>query len=156
MPRRHPEPEPGDLTPEVGAETDVSPLGRGGRKPAHEQTADEDRDVADWDRLASAPEFKRLLADKRRFIVPATVFFVAYFVALPVLVGYAPRLMETNLLGVNLAYLFALSQFFMAWIVAALYVRAASKWDVMAARVIEGTGEASNASGAARREGRDG
>ena len=137
MPRRQLEPEPGDLTPEVGAETDVSPLGRGAAKPAHEQTAEEDRDVADWDRLASAPEFKKLLADKRRFIVPATVFFVAYFVALPVLVGYAPRLMETNLLGVNLAYLFALSQFFMAWIVAGLYVRAAAKWDEAAARVIE-------------------
>lgn len=139
MPRRQLEPEPGDLTPEVGSETDVSPLGREGRKPAHEQTADEDRDAADWDRVAAAPEFKRLLASKRRFIVPATVFFVAYFVALPVLVGYAPRLMETRLLGVNLAYLFALSQFFMAWIVAGLYVRAAAEWDRMAARVIEET-----------------
>ena len=137
MPSRQLEPEPGDLTPEVGAETDVSPLGRRGAKPAHEQTADEDRDVADWDRLAAAPEFKKLLADKRRFIVPATVFFVSYFVALPVLVGYAPRLMETNLLGVNLAYLFALSQFFMAWIVAAFYVRAAGGWDEVARRIIE-------------------
>ena len=140
MPRRQLEPEPGDLTPEVGAETDVSPLGRAGQKPAHERTADEDRDVADWDRLAAAPEFRKLLADKRRFIVPATVFFVVYFVALPVLVGYAPRLMETNMLGLNLAYIFALSQFFMAWIVAGLYVRAAAKWDAAAARVIEGEG----------------
>ena len=152
MPRRHLEPEPGDLTPEVGAETDVSPLGRGAAKPAHERTADEDRDVADWDRLAAAPEFKKLLADKRRFIVPATVFFVAYFVALPVLVGYAPRLMETNLLGVNLAYLFALSQFFMAWIVAGLYVRAAAKWDEAAARVIAGEADTSDEN----KEGRNG
>jgi uncharacterized membrane protein (DUF485 family) len=133
------EPEPGDLTPEVGAETDVSPLGRDRAKPAHELTADEDRDAADWDRVAAAPEFKQLLASKRRFIVPATIFFVVYFVSLPVLVGYAPRLMETRVLGVNLAYLFALSQFFMAWVVAGLYVRAASKWDRMAARVIEET-----------------
>ncbi|HEV2860836.1 MAG TPA: DUF485 domain-containing protein [Pyrinomonadaceae bacterium] len=139
MPRRQLEPEPGDLTPEVGAETDVSPLGRDRAKPAHELTADEDRDAADWDRVAAAPEFKQLLASKRRFIVPATIFFVVYFVSLPVLVGYAPRLMETRVLGVNLAYLFALSQFFMAWVVAGLYVRAASKWDRMAARVIEET-----------------
>ena len=141
MTRRQSETEPGDLTPEVGSETDVAPLGRGGRRPAHELTADEDRDVADWDRVAAAPEFGRLLASKRRFIVPATVFFVVYYFALPVLVGYAPRLMETRLLGVNLAYLFALSQFFMAWIVAGLYVRAAAKWDEMAARVVEETVE---------------
>ena len=130
------EPEPGDQTPEVGSETDVVPLGRGGAKPAHELTADEDAD-ADWDRIAAQEEFKQLLASKRRFIVPMTVFFVVYYFALPVLVGYAPRLMETRVLGLNVAYLFALSQFFMAWIVAALYVRAAGGWDRTARRVIE-------------------
>ncbi len=131
------EPEPGDSTPEVGSATDVAPLGRAGAKPAHELTADEDADVADWDRVAEQEEFKQLLASKRRFIVPATVFFVVYYFALPVLVGYAPRLMETRVLGVNVAYLFALSQFFMAWAVAALYVRAAGGWDEVAHRIIE-------------------
>jgi uncharacterized membrane protein (DUF485 family) len=38
---------------------------------------------------------------------------------------------------VNLAYLFALSQFFVAWIIAALYVRAAARFDKMAAGVID-------------------
>src|SRR4051812_4692208 len=110
------EPEPGDFTPIVGAETDVSPLGLS-QKPAHELTADEDIDVADWDRVASMEEFKILLASKRKFIIPATIFFVVYYFALPVLVGYAPGLMDRKVFGpVNLAYLFALSQFFMAWI----------------------------------------
>ena len=131
------EPEPGDFTPEVGSATDVAPLGRDHAKPAHELTADEEADVADWDSVAAQEEFKGLLASKRRFIVPATVFFVLYYFALPVRVGYAPRLMETRVLGLNVAYLFALSQFFMAWIVAALYVRAAGGWDKTARRVIE-------------------
>lgn len=136
-PKMHIEPEPGDFTPESGSATDVAPLGRGDVKPAHELTADEDADVADWDSVAAQEEFKELLASKRRFIVPMTVFFVLYYFALPVLVGYAPRLMETRVLGLNVAYLFALSQFFMAWIVAALYVRAAGGWDETARRVIE-------------------
>jgi uncharacterized membrane protein (DUF485 family) len=38
---------------------------------------------------------------------------------------------------INLAYLFALSQFFMAWIIAALYVRAAGHFDALARRIIE-------------------
>ncbi|HEX8187692.1 MAG TPA: DUF485 domain-containing protein [Pyrinomonadaceae bacterium] len=137
MPKIQMEPEPGDFTPEVGSETDMAPLGRGGAKPAHERTADEEADAADWDSVAAQEEFKGLLASKRRFIVPMTVFFVLYYFALPVLVGYAPRLMETRVLGLNVAYLFALSQFFMAWIVAALYVRAAGGWDETARRVIE-------------------
>ena len=131
------EPGPGDQTPGVGSATDVAPLGRARAKPAHELTADEDADAADWASVAAQEEFKGLLASKRRFIVPATVFFVVYYFALPVLVGYAPRLMETRVLGLNVAYLFALSQFVMAWAVAALYVRAAGGWDASAHRIIE-------------------
>ena len=77
-----------------------------------------------------APEFRALVAQKLRFIVPATVFFIAYYFALPILVGYARDLMDTRVLGpVNIAYLFALSQFFMAWMLAGLYVRTAAGWD---------------------------
>lgn len=65
------------------------------------------------------------------------IFFVLYYAALPLLVGYAPGLMTKRVLGpVNLAYLFALSQFAMAWIVAALYLRAAAKFDRMADDVV--------------------
>ena len=125
-----------DLTLVSGAATDIAPLGRQ-HKPAHELTADEDVDVADWDRVAATAEFKELLAAKLKFIVPATVFFIAYYFALPLLVGYAPALMARKVFGVvNIAYLFALSQFFMAWILAALYVRAASRFDALASRII--------------------
>jgi uncharacterized membrane protein (DUF485 family) len=121
----------------TGAATDVAPLGRGKQKAAHELTADEDVDVADWDRVAAMDEFKNLVATKRRFIIPATIFFVVYYFALPVLVGYAPGLMARRVFGViNLAYLFALSQFFMAWIVAALYVRAAGRFDTLARNIL--------------------
>ena len=133
-----PTPSNADLTPVTGSATDVAPLGRGAGKPAHERTADEDVDVADWARLAALADFKALLKAKRRFIVPATVVFIVYYFALPVLVGYAPRLMAAKVFGVvNVAYLFALSQFFMAWIVAVLYVRAASRFDVMARTIVE-------------------
>jgi uncharacterized membrane protein (DUF485 family) len=83
--------------------------------------------------IAAKPEFRRLLKAKARFIIPACAFFVVYYFALPVTVGYFPDFMSKKVLGpVNLAYLFALSQFFMAWTIAALYVRAASKFDAAA------------------------
>jgi len=91
-----------------------------------------------WERVAAMDEFKDLMAAKARFIVPATLFFVIYYFALPVLVGFARPLMETAVLGpVNIAYLFALSQFFMAWILAWLYVRAAGRFDAQAKRILE-------------------
>ena len=127
-----------DLTPEVGAATDVAPLGRSETKPAHEQTADEDRDPVDWGRVTRMPEFRSMVRAKLRFIIPATMFFVVYYFALPALVGYAPGFMSKKVIGVvNIAYLFALSQFFMAWIIAALYLRAAARFDKLEHHVIE-------------------
>ena len=120
-----------DLTAVSGSNTDVARLGRGA-VPAHEQSADQDIDVADWDRVAATREFRNLIAAKLRFVIPATLFFLIYYFTLPVFVGYAPALMKIRIGVVNLAYLFALSQFFMAWAVAALYVRSASRWDVIA------------------------
>ena len=90
-----------------------------------------------WDRIASTPEFRALLAAKVRFIVPATIFFLVYYFALPVLVGFAPDFMKRRVIGpVNLAYLYALSQFFMTWMLAALYMRMAAKFDRMAAAIL--------------------
>ncbi len=125
-----------DLTPAVGAETDVARLGHSSPTPAHEQTADEDEDVADWDRVMAMPEFGALLKAKIAFIVPATIFFVVYYFALPVLVGWFPELMEKRIGPVNLAYLFALSQFFMAWIVAFVYLRKATSFDEQARQIV--------------------
>jgi uncharacterized membrane protein (DUF485 family) len=126
-----------DLTPSVGAATDIAPLGHAGQKPAHELTAAEDPQLADWDKVAAMEEFRALLKAKLKFIAPATIFFIVYYFALPVLVGYAPELMAKKVFGVvNLAYLFALSQFFMAWTVAALYVRAAGRFDKMSEAIL--------------------
>ena len=45
--------------------------------------------------------------------------------------------MSTKVLGVNFAYLFALSQFFVAWLIAGLYVKAANGFDRLAKDIVE-------------------
>ena len=82
-----------------------------------------------WEKIAHRPEFERLLTAKARFIVPACVFFLIYYFALVVLVGWFPDLAKKRIGPANLAYWFALSQFFMAWAVAWVYVRAAGRFD---------------------------
>ena len=129
---------PDDPTPVVGAATDVARLSDAAPKPPHECTADEEPDVVAWEVLARSDRFRLLLRAKRRFVIPAMIFFVLYYFALPTLVGYAPQFMAKQVIGsINVAYLFALSQFFMAWIIAALYVRAAARFDRMAREVLE-------------------
>jgi uncharacterized membrane protein (DUF485 family) len=91
-----------------------------------------------WDRVQEMDEFRLLILAKKEFVIPATVFFVVYYFALPVLVGYAPAFMSKKVLGpVNLAYLFALSQFFVAWGIAWAYVAAARKFDKFGAHILE-------------------
>ena len=132
---------PRDPTPIVGSQTDITPLGRGTPKPPHERTADEDVDVVDWNAIHATPEFRALLKAKRRFIIPATIFFVVYYFALPYLVGYHTEMMQQKVWGeMNWAYLFALSQFFMAWILAAIYVVVAAGWDRKAKALLERVG----------------
>lgn len=85
----------------------------------------------DWNRIAASPEFRRLLAAKRKFIVPVFILSVTYYLLLQILVGFAPRLMSIKVFGsVTLAYLFALSQFVVGGIVAIFYLRASAKLDV--------------------------
>jgi uncharacterized membrane protein (DUF485 family) len=94
-------------------------------------------DVAYWEGLEHTEEFRHLVAARMRFVLPATAFFLVYYFLLPLLNGLAPGLMRTNVLGnVNIAYLFALSQFFVAWLLAWFYIRRAnSLFDRLAAAV---------------------
>ena len=94
-------------------------------------------DTPDWAAIERTPEFRALVRAKRAFIIPATVFFVVYYFALPALVGYWPDLMSARIAGnINLAYLFALSQFVMAWVIMAVYVRRAQRYDRMVEQLL--------------------
>lgn len=118
--------DPADLPPKGGVPSESK----------QERTAEEDRNAANWTGIAGSAEFKGLLRAKARFITPATLFFIVYYFALPVLVGYFPEMMKRRIGPVNLAYLFALSQFFMAWVLAFAYTRVAAKWDAAAAALL--------------------
>lgn len=101
----------------------------------------------DWDAAANSPEFKELIAKKRRFVMPATIFFLAWYFGFIVLAGVAPDFMGEKVIeGVTIGYIFALSQFIMVWVLAAMYLRRADKvFDPLAAkaaeRAIQGRGE---------------
>src|SRR5689334_5088939 len=95
-------------------------------------------DTRDWGAVERLPEFQALVRARRAFVLPACLFFVIYYFALPVLVGYFPDAMSVRVAGrINLAYLFALSQFVMAWALMALYVRRARRYDAMADALLQ-------------------
>lgn len=94
-----------------------------------------------WSEIAAMPEFQALLRAKRRFVIPSCVFFTLYYFALLILVGWHADLVSKPIWGkVNGAYLFALSQFFMTWGMAYLYMFKAKQFDKAAAALLKKAG----------------
>jgi len=80
---------------------------------------------------------KDLISLKKTFIVPAFVVFLLHYFALAVLVGYVPHLASARVIGtVNIAYLFALSQFVVGGVIAGLYLFAAAKFDALTGDIL--------------------
>src|SRR3954471_22547905 len=91
----------------------------------------------DWDAAARSPEFRELVRKKKAFIIPATVFFLAWYFGFVILAGYAPDFMGRQFLtdGLTVGYVLALSQFVMTWGLAWLYLRKADRvFDPLAER----------------------
>ena len=91
----------------------------------------------DWAAAAQTPEFTELVRRRRSFVVPATIFFLAWYLGFIVLAGYAPDFMGREFLtdGLTVGYVLALSQFLMTWGLAWWYLRRSDReFDPLAKR----------------------
>ena len=91
----------------------------------------------DWAAAARSPEFRDLVRAKKRFVIPATIFFLAWYFGFIILAGYAPDFMGREFLtdGLTVGYVLALSQFVMTWTLGAWYLRKADReFDPLAER----------------------
>ena len=109
----------------------------------------------DWEAAERSPEFRELVSRRRRFVVPATVFFLAWYFGFIALAGYAPDFMGEEFLtdGLTVGYALALTQFVMVWVLAAWYLRKANReFDPMAERATARALEATDGARPARVE----
>ena len=91
----------------------------------------------DWDAITRDPRFQSLHRRKSSFLWGLMALSIAYYFLLPVGAAYFQDLFRIRVWGViNVALLFALSQFFVAWTIALVYSRKANQdFDVMAAQL---------------------
>ncbi|MBN1528899.1 MAG: DUF485 domain-containing protein [Thermoleophilaceae bacterium] len=93
----------------------------------------------DWETIERSPEFRELVSRKRAFIVPGTIFFLAWYLGFIVLAGYAPDFMGSEFLvdGLTVGYVLALSQFLMTFVLGWMYLRKADRvFDPLAERAV--------------------
>lgn len=82
----------------------------------------------DWEAAERSPEFRALIAKRRSFVLPATIFFLAWYFGFIILAGYAEDFMgESIYQGLTVGYGLALTQFIMVWVLGAVYLRKADR-----------------------------
>ena len=94
----------------------------------------------DWEAVERSSEFRELTKRKRAFVVPATLFFLAWYFGFIILAGYAPDFMGEEFLtdGLTVGYVLALTQFIMTWALAAWYLRRSDRvFDPLATKARE-------------------
>lgn len=92
----------------------------------------------DWRAIDGHPQFQALHRRKSRFLWTLMIFSVVYYFLLPIGAAYFTDLFRIQVWGpVNVGILFALSEFVVAWAIAFIYARVASReFDPMAEQIV--------------------
>ena len=109
----------------------------GGSVPAGAQSGAPEN--IDWVAAERSPEFQELVTRRRRFVLPATAFFLTWYIGFILLAGYAPDFMGESIhQGLTVGYVLALTQFVMVWGLGWLYLRKADReFDPLAERAAQ-------------------
>lgn len=93
----------------------------------------------DWEGIEHSPEFQELVHKRRSFVVPATIFFLAYYMGFILLCGYAEDFMASSVYeGLTVGYTLALTQFLMVFVLGIMYLRRSDHdYDPLAQRVVD-------------------
>jgi uncharacterized membrane protein (DUF485 family) len=110
-----------------------------------EAPAPQERELSkiDWEAIERSPEFQELVHKRRAFVLPATAFFLVYYMAFILLAGYAEDFMGSSVYeGLTVGYCLALTQFLMVFVLGIMYLRKADReYDPLAEKVVELAGE---------------
>ena len=101
--------------------------------------ADDRLQGIDWEAIERSSEFQELVRRRRGFVLPATIFFLSYYMAFILLAGYAEDFMGSSVYeGLTVGYCLALTQFLMVLVLGLLYLnRASNVFDPLAEKAIE-------------------
>ncbi|MFC5449626.1 DUF485 domain-containing protein [Paenibacillus aestuarii] len=88
-----------------------------------------------YSEIVRSEPFTRLMAKKKRFIVPMTLFFLIFYFILPIMTSYSKVLNEKAFGAITWAWLLASAQFIMTWVLCWLYSRKAVEFDRLAEQI---------------------
>src|ERR1044072_9834839 len=103
----------------------------------------------DWEAIERSPEFQQLITTRRRFVLPATIFFLSWYAGFILLAGYAPDFMARSVYeGLTVGYCLALTQFVMVLALGLMYLRRSERtYDPLSDEVVGGARPAPRGAG---------
>lgn len=96
---------------------------------------------SDYSMIVQSASFQTLLSEKKKFILPTTIFFFCFYFALPILTSYSTVLNKPFIGSITWAWVFAFMQFVMTWALCMLYSKKAVKFDELAQKVLNERGQ---------------
>ncbi|WP_100009986.1 DUF485 domain-containing protein [Lentibacillus sediminis] len=91
----------------------------------------------DYEKVVQSSSFKQFMQDKKKFIIPWTIFFLVFYFLLPILTSYTTFLNTPAIGDISWVWLFAFAQFVMTWVLCIVYVKKANSFDKQADEILE-------------------
>jgi uncharacterized membrane protein (DUF485 family) len=101
---------------------------------------DELKPQIDYESIVSTGEFKQLISNKKRFILPYTLFYMSYSLLLPFLALYTDVLNVPVVGDITLAWIYGVSFIPVSLWVCSVYVKKAADFDKKAKEILEKEG----------------
>ncbi|MFD2762392.1 DUF485 domain-containing protein [Lentibacillus juripiscarius] len=101
------------------------------------QTDDYSGKNVDFVKVEQSESFQKLMHDRKKFIVPLTIFFLIFYFLLPTLTSYTNFLNTPAFGDISWVWLFAFAQFIMTWVLCTVYVKKAASFDEQANQIID-------------------
>jgi uncharacterized membrane protein (DUF485 family) len=86
---------------------------------------------AEWERVEQTSAFQELMQKKKAFLIPTVIFFLVFYMVMPVLGEFTTVLDGQAIGAITWAYVYGFAQFAMTLILCHLYRNQANKWDTL-------------------------
>ncbi|MFJ7940196.1 DUF485 domain-containing protein [Peribacillus sp. NPDC096622] len=100
----------------------------------------EQTNLVDYEKIVASKEFQNMLSDKKKFVIPFTIFFMGYSMLLPFLVFYTDILDRPFIGDITWAWVYGVSITVMSVWVCSVYVRKSERIDEQIKEIIEKEG----------------
>jgi uncharacterized membrane protein (DUF485 family) len=105
------------------------------------RSTEEGKNQRDYSAIVQSSEFQQLLKEKKKFIIPFTLFFLVFYFTLPIMTSYSSVLNHSFYGHITWAWVFAFAQFIMTWALCMIYSKKAARFDRLSEEVLKREGK---------------